>query len=486
MSTQSNNSETDVIESDPVDGDGVYPFAGLTRFDTEVDVVDLPENVWRQQSSMRYWAGEHADDPDAGPDVLPERGLMTLITELPRATTAEVLWRHPRTGELLETDKHNAVINPETAERIGGEPPKDVLIEVMMDEMGYSRPDLVEHDLDRLGWEETLDRYAPDDVAATIRERVEEASPTGDDALYHIPTSDYTIINPAEFLDPLAEVLDERDFADKVFGEARIDRGGGRCTLDIFVDGQHVESPVFAPDRNPVVVGLEVQWDFFGDWAVRAGGQALDWGCVNRIQRLTDREIVKHRGEVDERQDWHRWWGQILDRIDEKRDQLARLIQAADEQTLDMSALPEDITEQFEHAAAAPWTALYAYMDLPEYLAEHAGKRLRSQATDPYEPTWWEIHSAATYATTHHARGSRIGGGAVEEQARKARDMLFNPPAMEERIVVNYEASVEEGTLAEEGGGIAQIGEAFANVRDKKEQFEAWEQEMRELGVELG
>lgn len=486
------NQDVERIDADnEIDGDGVYPFAGLTKY-SDSDAMTLPESVWDQQSSMKYWArnkiqhrfegGELVEDVD--PDILPERGLATMIDDLPRAAPATVHIEHPRTGEMLETLKSKAVVNPEKIEDI----------EWSFGNAAEVAAEMFEADEDAIA-ESIQEAYAGQTDAPVRKglkahltaEQVEAVMDvtTGDDALYHVPTASYTIINPAAFLRPLTEVLADREWDEKVFGEVRLSRGGGRATLDLFVDGNHVETPVFADDREPVVVGLRVDWDFFGDWAVRASGQALDWNCDNRISRLTDREIVKHAGDVESRQDWTNWFETLLDRLEEKRDQLSRIIEHASEETLDLSELPDDIASEFEDKDAAPWTALYAYMDLPGYLAEHAGKRLRAEAEDPYGPNWWEIHSAATFAVTHHSQSGRAAGGAYEDQARVANDMLFNPATMEERIVENYEADRSDEDLADQQAGVARIQGAFESVAEKKERFDEWEEDLRDMGIDV-
>lgn len=496
MATADNNGsdgeeprEPERIGSEPINGDGRYPFAGLTRFDEDVDAMTLPEGVWDDTSSMKYWAANetsHSFEDGAGverdldPSVLPERGLNTLIPELPRANHAQAAWIHPRTGKVMRTEKHNAVINVEAAEdSVGGYAnyPEAISDVTGREEKG------VREDLKSMTLGEYMDEY----LTAGQRETIEEAG-VGDDALFHIAGKNHSIINPQQPLEELVGELQERDLGDKVFGEVTIDRQGGRASLDVYMDGHHVNSPVFEAGREPVVVGLQIQWSFYDDWAFRACGQGLDWACTNHIHRMTDREVVKYAGDIDSRVDWREWWSDLLDRLDEKRDHLARLIADVSEQYLDFSDLPADIDMEFEDYDASPWTALYGYLGLPDYLAEHAGKRLRAQADDAYEPNWWEIHSAATYAVSHHDRGDRTSGGSFEDHSRTANDMLMNPAQMEERLVANYEADRledDQSTLAEEGGGIAEIRTAFESVRERKEQYEEWERELTRMGIQV-
>lgn len=476
------------IGGEPLDGNGTYPFAGLTRHDEDVDAVSLPEQVADSTSSMHYWAqeqipdhtfvGEEGVERDLDPSILPERGLMTLATELPRANHAQAAWVHPRTGEVIETGKHNAVINPATAEQLSGYSTYAEAISSLFDR---DRAE-VEAALDEMSLADFMDEH----LADSQRETLEDVT-VGDEALYQISGDDHTIINPHQPLEELALELQERGLGDKVFGEVTLDRGGGRGSLDLYMDGEHVESPVFDDDREPIVVGLQIQWSFFDDWAFRVCGQGLDWACVNHIHRMTDREIVKYAGDVEERVDWRDLFADVLDRLDKKRDQLARIIQSAANDVLDFSDLPDDLGDNFEDDPAPPWTALYHYLGLPQYLATKAGTRLRSQADDAYQPNWWEIHSAATWAVSHHDRGSRTAGGSFEDHARVANDMLMNPAAMEGRMAENYEAArqADDSTVAEEGGGTAQIETAFESVREKKERYEEWEEELKEMGVEV-
>jgi len=498
MSTESDEpadeAGTDRIGTEPIDGDGVYPFCGLTRFDEDVSAMTLPEGVWTDTSSMKYWAqnetpahsfeDEAGVDRDLDPSVLPERGLSTMISELPRAAEADLAWVHPRTGEVYETLKHNAVINPDRAEQVEWgfgnhaeaaaelfDVDEGAVAEAIRSRMASSVDDPIEK-----GLSDHLSAESVEEVMETV---------TGDDALYHAPTNSYTIINPAAFLRPLCDVLEERDLGDKAFGEVRLSRGGGRASLDIFVDGNHVEAPSFGDDRPPVVTGLNVEWDFYGDWSLRACGTGIDWNCTNAIRRLTDREVIKHSGDVDDRIDWHEMWETLLDGVEEKTDQLAQIIQMASETRLDFGELPDDIEDHIPDRVtdARPWAALYYYAGLPAYLAEHAGRALRTDAEDPYGPTWWEIHSGATYAITHHTNAEPDSGGAIQDQQRTANDLLTNPPGMEEEIVRNYEArrDAQESDTAEEGVGTAQIRSAFENTREKKEEYERRQEEIGQL-----
>jgi hypothetical protein len=405
-------------ERETVDGDGTYPFAGLTRFDSG----EVPTDVWGHGSSMFWWAAERSGTDAPGVADLPNTGLNTIADTLPTAASAAAGWKDPITGEWHETGKHNALIDPA--------------------------------------------RTDADDP---------------DEALYHIPTDDYEIINPRDFLTPLAEVIRDAGLSDNVFGEARVQRGGGKVSMDVLFDGKHVEAPNSDEDRKPVVVGLQLEYDFFGDTAFRARGIGMDFECVNSLRQVTDPVTVKHAGDVESRVEWEAKFEELLEELDLKADQLSRLIADASEEQLDLSDFPPDFGERYDSVLEA----FYAYTGLPDYLAEVAADNARANADDPFAPDWWTIHRGATYAITHEARGDVGHGGAVDRYHRLANDMLQNPAAMGDRVVQNYEEAKpdesEQDTLADEGGGAAAIASPFESVRERREQYEEREDEIRAM-----
>lgn len=430
MATEQANNESE--ERTDYDG-GTVPFAGLTRYSDPDDSI-IPD-TWGHGSSMRWWASEKTGEEN--PTELPGDGLNTVINRLPRATTVESGWKHPVTGEWVETSKHNALVNPEKVESMVGQ-------DEVYDTVESAR----------------LDGHGNDAVQEMI---------VGDDALYYIPSDDYTVINPSTALRPLATVLQEEGLEDAVFGEFRVSRGGGRVSADILFDGKHVEHPDMDDDRKPIAVGLEIGYDFFGGTAFRARGLGMDFECVNALRGITDWEIIKHSGDLD-RVNWHDFWSDLLEAVDLKADQLSQLIAAADSMEFDVSELPDDFADDHDSILHA----FYDYAGLPDYLAQVAAENARAEADDPFAPTWWELHRGATYAITHHARGDVMGGGAIDAYNRTANDMLLNPAGFEETVTDRYEKARDQrdAELAEEGGGKADIATVFQSVREKKDDFE--------------
>ena len=432
--------------TDPTDVDGVYPFAGLTRYDDG----DLPERVRDYGSSVRWWAAERVGD-DATPESgLPDEGLNTLITRLPRAAEVTAGWKHPVSGNWIETGKHNAIVNPE-------------VVEAVTEDFG-TREEAEDFD-DPLGMYGEEGEFDADEAVV------------GDDALFNIPTDDYEIINPATFLDPLARVLREEGLDDAVFGEFRVSRGGGRVSADVFFDGKHVEAPGMDEDRKPIVVGLQLDWDYFGGTALRIRGMGMDWECVNSLREITDAKVIKHAGDVESRVDWEELYEDLLEELDLKTDQLSQMIHEASQETIDLGQFPDDFAEDYDSVLEA----LYAYSGLPDYLAEAAARDARANAEDPFEPDWWTIHRGATYAISHEARGEVGTGGAIERYNRIANDMLMNPAQTADGVEQAYEESHEDETLADHGGGQATVANAFESVREKRERYEEREEQIHAL-----
>lgn len=420
---------------DPTNIDGTYPFAGLTRYNDG----DLPERVLDHGSSVRWWASETFGTEQPIERDLPDEGLNTMIDSLPRAAEATAGWKHPVTGDWIETGKHNAIIEPSVAEQIEG----------------------------RTGTKEQVEGFGGDPDETVY----------GDRALFNIPTDDYSIINPATFLRPLTEVLRDEGLDDAVFGEFRVSRGGGRVSADVFFDGKHVEAPGMDEDRKPIVVGLQLDWDFFGGTALRMRGMGMDWECVNSIRQITEGKTIKHAGDVNERVEWVQMYEDLLEELDLKTDQLSRVIHEASEETLDLSDFPDGFADDYDSVLEA----FYAYAGLPDYLAEVAADNARANAEDPFNPDWWTLHRGATYAISHEARGEVGTGAAIDQYNRRANDLLMNPAGVADDVEAAYEEAHEETTLAEEGGGQVTMDTAFESVRDKRDRYEDREEEIHSL-----
>jgi hypothetical protein len=340
------------------------------------------------------------------------------IRSLPQATETTVGYENPYTGEWVETDRFNAVVEP-----------------------------------NRL---------------------IEQASGDGEadeDPLFHVPTSNYAIINPTDVYGELEDILRTETYevtplSELVFGEIRQYRGGGEVHMDIMFDGLSVT----LPGRNdPITMGVTTGYDFFGNNAVYVEGFARDSYCANSIRSLTDREVVKHVGDID---GFGPWWESVLSQLELVADDLLGFITDAQDITVSFQDVPFDLEE------------FYTLLDFPEYLAQQAASDARSNAADPFEIDMWTLHSGATYALTHFFRGKE--GDALDGYVRTANDILFNPDGTLERVEQAYERQAEAETDADGQTGLesqvalAQIEQVSDGVREKAETFEEREELLRE------
>ena len=338
------------------------------------------------------------------------------VRELPRAIDASVAYRNRYTDEWVETNRFNAVVEP-------------------------------------------------------TRLRDQAYGEVETDPLFHVPSDSYTILNPVDVYAPLEDVLRENDLdgrslGEVMFGEIRQYRGGGEVHMDVMFDGLEVR----LPGRSaPITMGLTSGYDFFGGHAVYVEGFAQDGYCQNSMRSLTDKEVIKHVGEL---KDFRGWWESILAQVELVADDLFVFIRDAQEATIDFTTMPFDVVE------------FYELLDFPTYLAERAAADAEANASDPFEIDLWTLHSGATYALTHFFTGRE--GASLDGYVRTANDILFNPEGTIERVKHTYQEQLEDNDRFHEEGGLAgeralaQIERASSEVRTKADQFESREEALRE------
>ena len=339
------------------------------------------------------------------------------IRDLPQAVETTVAYRNPYSDEWVETDRFNALVEPTRA--------RD---------------------------------HAIDDEPDT-------------DPLFHVPTDSYAIINPVDVYRPLEEVLREETIdgtplGNVMFGEIRRYRGGGEVHMDVMFDGLEVRLPGRA---DPITMGVTSGYDFFGEHAVYVEGFAQDGYCSNSMRSLTDKEVIKHVGDV---RDFRTWWEEILAQIELVADDLFEFIRDAQEIDLEFSELPFTVTE------------FYSLLGFPDYLAERAAEDAEANAASPFEIDMWTLHSGATYALTHFFQGKE--GTSLDQYVRVANDILFNPEGTIERVERAYEEQLEadgdDGSQASLAGerALASIERVNEDLQANVEQFEAREEALRE------
>lgn len=360
------------------------------------------------------------------------------IRDLPRAIETQVAYYNPFADSWVETSRFNALVEPS-----------------------------------RLAKKETDQHIEPDGgtVSSTTSDRTQDDVTDYTDALFNIPTRSYSIINSTDVYEPLERVLretaiDGHTLGDVVFGEIRQYRDGGEVHMDIMFDGLSVELP---DRRDPITMGFSSGYDFFGGHAVYVEGFARDTTCANSIRSLTDRETVKHVGQVG---DFGDWWEETLAQLEFVANDLYEFIIDAQEITVDFSTVPFTV-ESF-----------YTLLGFPDYLAKRAASDANANAEDPFAIDFWTLHSGATYALTHFFTGKE--GSALDGYVRTANDLLFNPEATLETVERTYEQRAESKTTTDGQTGVesqialAQIERMSEGVREKAMSFEEREATLRE------
>lgn len=342
----------------------------------------------------------------------------TAIRNLPRAVTTDVAFRNPHTDDWVETDQFTALVEP---------------------------------------------------TRLTTATRSENTPAS--EAIFHIPTNSYAVINPVDVYGPLASLLrettlDGHNLDEIVFGEIRQYRGGGEVHVDVMFDGLYAE----LPDRaDPITMGVTTGYDFFGGHAVYVEGFARDTTCANSIRGLTDRETVRHVGDGVDFEDW---WNERLSQLGLIADDLVAFIEDAQAITIDFTDVPFTIAE------------FYELLDFPAYLADRAAGDVRAGASDPFEIDMWTLHSGATYALTHCFTGKE--GSSLDRYVRTANDILFNPEATIATVEQVYEQQAAAETDPEgqtdlaSQTALAQVERVSQDIHEKATQFEEREATLRE------
>jgi len=344
------------------------------------------------------------------------------VRDLPQAVEATVAYRNPYSDEWVETERFNALVEPTRA-----------------------------------------------------RDHATDDEPDAD-PLFHVPTDSYAIINPVDVYRPLEEVLREETIdgsplGNVMFGEVRRYRGGGEVHMDIMFDGLEVRLP---GRSDPITMGVTSGYDFFGEHAVYVEGFAQDGYCSNSMRSLTDKEVIKHVGDV---RDFRTWWEELLAQIELVADDLFEFIRDAQDMELEFSELPFTVTE------------FYSLLGFPDYLAERAAGDAESNAASPFEIDMWTLHSGATYALTHFFQGKE--GASLDGYVRTANDILFNPEGTIERVERAYEEQLEadgdDGAQASLAGerALASIERVSDDLQEKVDQFEEREDVLRERFQEV-
>lgn len=364
---------------------------------------------------------------------------------------------------------------------------------------GYHSIDSLRSTIDLLPEAATADLYWDDPDEGFVSEvgtHKAVFNPEGN-GLFGVVTDDYTVVNPTEFLSPLADELTDRDRHD-IEGDFKTFEDGARGVGTMLFNTE----TIYPPDRDrsdePVRCGLSIRWSHDGGISVSASGFAQDGMCANTMRRVTDSIYVRHTGDVESRVDWRGEWSNVLQQLGVFAERLADVIESAIEfelldldldpfgsdwiettdpqQAIENIPLPPGVTERDRRGLHG----LYDHLGLPKYLALAATDRLLwrlSQQDDPTSVTAWAAYSAGTYALTHAARFDSFTSSDDDYQRRVA-DLLLNPHSVLETCEQSIERALAPDTdqdrLMIAGANVEPtVGEALTEYEQRQEALQS-------------
>lgn len=408
------------------------PFAGLTN-----------HNNVEMSSSAAGIAGIDVDNP-------PETSLATAIRNLEQAEAGTLAWKVPdNVGDKLSASAINEKL-PDGAEAVGAEN-GSIYVETDRFQSVYS-PDKIRN------W------VTADDDTDQV-----------DDALWHVPTKTYSIVNPLTAYEPLEEAIRDEDYGNDVFGEIRSYKGGGEVHMDILFDAFQIDYTDDDTGRDPIVLGLRSGYDFFGSQALYFEGFAQDTRCDNSIRSITEKKTIRHVGDVDLEEEVT----DVLEEMQLMTNRLAELIEMAEDIEVDM--LDMEFSEVFDHSDNIQ--AFYELSGFPTYVAREAASHARQRADNQFMPDMTALWDGATYALTHTFSGGE-NTTTAQEYIDTANDMVMNPSQTLGQInrehTYRIEAASESGEDAlESSSAHAEIEEFTQTVKDKADEFESRNEELR-------
>jgi len=412
--------------------DSVVQFAGLTR-----------HNNTEMEDSAASIAGIDADNP-------PETSMASAIRSLEQAEAGGLAWKIPENiAQKMDVSAINDIL-PEGSEasRAGT---GSVFVETDRFQSVYS-PDKLRSWLS-----------ADDDT-----EQVE-------DALWHVPTKTYSIVNPLTAYEPLEEAIRDEDYGDNVFGEIRQYKGGGEVHMDVLFDAFQIDYNEDEDGSNPIVLGVRTGYDFFGSQALYFEGFAQDTQCNNSIRSVTEKKTIRHVGEVDLEEEVE----EVLEEMELMTNRLAELIELAQDIEVDMIEM--DFAEPFDHNDNI--RAFYELAGFPSYMAREAASHARQRADNSFLPDMTAMWDGATYALTHHYSGGE-NTTTAEEYIDTANDMVMNPSQIIGQV--NRQHTMRMDAMAEASdedldtqSARAEIEDFSETVKEKADKFESKNEELR-------
>lgn len=307
-----------------------------------------------------------------------------------------------------------------------------------------------------------------------------DLSEDGDADLWYVPTNNYTAMPPRQIFEPLARAIDQNDSVENggVFGEFRERRNGGEVFGNIWFS----DFDVGAIEGDPVRLGFEVGWNYFGGRRFFRRPWAQQTRCRNSVAPLDDRVVVQHnRNSVN----WREWWDEALEELGIYGDRLTQAIQAARSILFDFSGelvdedtVGGDTVDEGTGDEVAPMPMgvdnFYRHLDFPDptSMADHAREEARNSG-DPRERAdrvnAWHLHAGATYWLSWHWSGSE-DSRAFRGYRRTANDMLWNPHQIATTVRDSYGDEERRRVVADVLGPDRELSDATDEERDEIEE----------------
>lgn len=274
-----------------------------------------------------------------------------------------------------------------------------------------------------------------------------------DGHLWHIPTHEYTPVQPMEKYGPLLAALRTRDMHDEVAGQFRLFRGGGEVHADILFDALRTG------DDDEIVLGVQTGYDYYGGKALYAEIIAYDTSAGRMMRGLSETRSRRHTGAAGD--EVAAWWTDVLNQAEDATETLARVMVEAQDYDVDFSEIPMTPVQYLTHA-----------FDGTAYLAENDGdsEELTGGAVaylpdvpNPHSATFtgYELYAAMASALTHDFHG-KDDSSAIRKYVRRSNRQLFSPARMEDDVL---EMRAEELEGQEDLSGEA----AVEQIRDRQD-----------------
>jgi hypothetical protein len=408
-------------------------FAGLTS-----------HNNAEMGDSAAGIAGIDPDDP-------PQTSLATAIRDLEQAEAGELAWKVPENiAQKVDVSALNDLL-PEGAEAT------------------RASSDTVYVETDRF-----QSVYSPDKLRSWFQSDDDDTEQV-DDALWHVPTKTYSIVNPLTAYEPLEEAIRDEGYGDDIFGEIRQYKEGGEVHMDVLFDAFQIDYSNDDDGRDPIVLGVRTGYDFFGDTALYFEGFAQDTRCDNSIRSITEKKTIRHVGEVDLEDEVT----DVLEEMELMTNRLAELIELAED--IEVDTLEMDFASPFDHDDDI--RAFYELAGFPTYLSREAASHARQRADNVFTPDMTAMWDGATYALTHHYQGGE-NTSTAQEYIEAANDMVMNPSQVIGNVHRQHRERMASQTEGEQQNlegekAHANIEEFTQSVKDKADEFESRNEELR-------